>query len=168
MYSGSCIKENVHIYKVQRIIHVVYQTSLLGVHMKIHDPLQYTLYGAESLENVTCTRQNSQFYWTESWQLLHPYATKPRWWRSGLECLPRKQKVGCSNPSRYRPKPLIQAVTAPVPKLGIRCECHGYSKMTIINGCPVSKKVWHAKEPSLFNGHKIQHRSKSAALHRKW
>ena len=25
-----------------------------------------------------------------------------------------------------------------------------------INGCPVSKKVWHSKEPSLLNGHECQ------------
>ena len=46
--------------------------------------------------------------------------------------------------------------------LGNRCECHGSSEMTIINGRPVSQWVWHVKEPSLLNG---QHRS-FAALHR--
>ena len=30
----------------------------------------------------------------------------PRRWRSGLERSPRKRKVGCSNPSRDRPKSL--------------------------------------------------------------
>ena len=29
---------------------------------------------------------------------------RPRGWRSGLERWPRKRKVGCSNPSRDRPK----------------------------------------------------------------
>ena len=37
--------------------------------------------------------------------------------------------------------------------LGNRCECHGSSEMTIINGCPVSQWVWHDKEPTLLNGH---------------
>ena len=37
--------------------------------------------------------------------------------------------------------------------LGNRCECHGSTEMTIINGCPLSQYVWHAKELSLFNGH---------------
>ena len=37
--------------------------------------------------------------------------------------------------------------------LGNRCECHGSTEMTIINGCPLSQYVWHAKELSLLNGH---------------
>ena len=37
-----------------------------------------------------------------------------------------------------------------------QCEYHGSSEMTIINGCPVSKYVWHAKEPSLLNGHECR------------
>ena len=40
--------------------------------------------------------------------------------------------------------------------LSNRRECHGSSEMTIINGCPVSKCLWHAKEPSLLNGHECQ------------
>ena len=40
--------------------------------------------------------------------------------------------------------------------LGIRCECHGSSEMTIINGCSMSQQVWHAKEPSMINGHKCR------------
>ena len=46
----------------------------------------------------------------------------------------------------------IPALTDPVKK-GIetstvkrKCECHGSSKMTIINGCLVSQLVWHVKE----------------------
>ena len=66
---------------------------------------------------------------------------------------PRKRKVGCLNPSYDRQKQLIQVVTAPLSMLGNRCECHGSSALTIINGCPVSQQVWHAKEPSLLNGH---------------
>ena len=31
--------------------------------------------------------------------------------------------------------------------------CHGSSEMTILNGCPVSQQVLHAKELSLFNDH---------------
>ena len=40
---------------------------------------------------------------------------QPQRWRSGLEHSPRKRKVGCSNPSRHRPKSLKQEVTAPLP-----------------------------------------------------
>ena len=32
-----------------------------------------------------------------------------------------------------------QVVTAPLLKLGNRCECHGSSEMTIINRCTVSQ-----------------------------
>ena len=35
--------------------------------------------------------------------------------------------------------------------LGIKYESHGPSEMTIINGCPVSQQLWHAKEPSLLS-----------------
>ena len=31
-----------------------------------------------------------------------------------------------------------------------RCECHGSSEVTIVNGCPVSKQVLHSKEPTLL------------------
>ena len=58
-----------------------------------------------------------------------------RWWRSGLECSPRKRKVGCSNPSREVVKK-TQEVTAPTPNA---CESHGSSEMTIINGWPLSQ-----------------------------
>ena len=52
------------------------------------------------------------------------------------------RKVGCSNPSRDRPKSIKQEVT-----LGNRCKCHGSSEMTIINEYPVSKymQMWHAQ-----------------------
>ena len=36
-------------------------------------------------------------------------------WHSWLEHSPRKWKVGCLNPSCYRPKSLKQVVTAPLP-----------------------------------------------------
>ena len=42
----------------------------------------------------------------------------------------------------------------------------GSSEMTIINGCPVSQKVWNAKEPSLLMAMSAEHRSKFAPLHR--
>ena len=38
----------------------------------------------------------------------------PRRWRSGLEHWSRKQIVGCSDPSRDRPKLPKQVVTAPL------------------------------------------------------
>ena len=56
-----------------------------------------------------------------------------------------KRKVGCSNPSRDRPKSLEQVVAAPLPNAPHRCECHRSSSMTIINGCLVSQLVWHDK-----------------------
>ena len=40
---------------------------------------------------------------------------EPRWWRSGLERSLSIWKVGCSNPSRDRPKSYKQVVTAPLP-----------------------------------------------------
>ena len=40
--------------------------------------------------------------------------------------------------------------------LGNRCEYHGYLEMTIISGCSVSQKVWHAKKLSLLNGHECR------------
>ena len=46
---------------------------------------------------------------------VHIRPRGPRWWHSGLERLPRKQKVGCSNLSRDRPKSLKQEVTTPLP-----------------------------------------------------
>ena len=45
------------------------------------------------------------------------YLKKPRRWRSLLERLLRKRKVGCSNPSRYRPKSLKQVATGPLPNV---------------------------------------------------
>ena len=59
------------------------------------------------------------------------FMAQPWRWHSGLERSTRKRKVGCSNPSRDRPKSLKQ-------------------------GCPVSNRVWHAIEPSLLNGHKCR------------
>ena len=50
--------------------------------------------------------------------------------------------------------------------LGNRCKCHGSMEMTIINGCPVSQYVWHAKEHSLLNGHECRAWVKFAALRR--
>ena len=50
-------------------------------------------------------------------------------WRTGVERPPNNRKAGCSNPSRDRPQSLKQVVTT-----GNRCECHGSSEMTIING----------------------------------
>ena len=40
------------------------------------------------------------------------HRSKPQQWRSRLERLPRMPKVECSNPSRDRPKPIKQIVTA--------------------------------------------------------
>ena len=37
-------------------------------------------------------------------------------------------------------------------------------KMTIINGCPVSQKVWHSKEPSLLKGHECRAQVKICSL----
>ena len=37
--------------------------------------------------------------------------------QSGCECLPRMQNVGCSNPSRNRPKSQKQVVTTPLPNV---------------------------------------------------
>ena len=42
---------------------------------------------------------------------------------------------------------------APLPELDNRCDCHGSSEITIINECPMSQQVWHAKKPSLLNDH---------------
>ena len=76
----------------------------------------------------------------------------PWQWRSVYSVRPPKGKVGCSNPSRDRPKSYKQVVTAPLPK-GVSVLS---SEMTNMNGCPVSEKVWHTKEPSLLNGHRCQ------------
>ena len=62
-------------------------------------------------------------------------------WRSGLERSPRKRKVGCSNPNRDRPKSLKQVMTAKLPNARHQGECHGSSKITIINRCPVLQQV---------------------------
>ena len=45
---------------------------------------------------------------------IAPNLTKHHWssrWRSKLERTPRYQKVGCSNPSRYRPKYVKQVLS---------------------------------------------------------
>ena len=73
-----------------------------------------------------------------------------------IERSPPSRKVECSNPSRDRTKSLKHVVTAQCQTLGITCKCHRSSEMTIINGCPVSQYVWHAKEPVLLNGHKCR------------
>ena len=39
--------------------------------------------------------------------LLHIHVKTPQRWRSRLERLPRKRKVGCLNPSRDRPKIML-------------------------------------------------------------
>ena len=49
--------------------------------------------------------------------------------------------------------------------IGNKCEYYVSEDMTIINGCPVSQKVWHAKEPSLAIS--ADAGSKCAALHRR-
>ena len=48
--------------------------------------------------------------------------------------------------------------------LGIRCECQWSSYMTIKNGFPVLHQVWHAKEPSLLNGHESRAQGKICSL----
>ena len=40
--------------------------------------------------------------------------------------------------------------------------------MTIINECYVSQNVWHAKEPSLLNGHELRAQVKIFAFQRQW
>ena len=75
--------------------------------------------------------------------LAFQLCVKPRQGISRLERLPRKRRVGCSNPGRDRPN-YISCKT-----LGNGCKCHRSSEMTIINGCSVSQQVWYAKEPSL-------------------
>ena len=55
-----------------------------------------------------------------------------RRWRSGLERLYRKQKVGSLNPNRERPRSLKQIMTAP--RKNARYQVF-VSEMTIINGC---------------------------------
>ena len=47
--------------------------------------------------------------------ILFYKAVQPRRWRSGLEHLSRKVKVGCPNPSHDRLKALKQVVTDPLP-----------------------------------------------------
>ena len=63
----------------------------------------------------------------------------PRRGRSGLERRPRKRMVGARIPasidlSRTNRKWQLHCQT-----LGNRCECHGSSEMSILNGCPVSQ-----------------------------
>ena len=53
------------------------------------------------------------------------------------------------------PRSYKQVVKAALPNARqYKCECHVSSEMTIVNGCPVSQRVWHTKEPPLLNGHK--------------
>ena len=52
--------------------------------------------------------------------------------------------------------------------LGIRCEYHRSSEMTIIKGRPVSQWVRHVKEPHCSIAMSAEHRSKFAALYRQW
>ena len=52
--------------------------------------------------------------------------------------------------------------------LGIRCECHGSSEMTIINGCPCHSRCGMLKNPNCSMILSAYHRSKFAALHRQW
>ena len=49
---------------------------------------------------------------------------------------------------------------------GNRCEHHKFSEMNIINGCPVSQWVWHAKEPFAAIAMNVEHRSTFEALYR--
>ena len=50
--------------------------------------------------------------------------------------------------------------------LGKRCECHGFSVMTIINGCPVSQYRCGTLKNPQWPWINAEHRSKFAALHR--
>ena len=79
----------------------------------------------------------------------------------GLERYPCMSKLGVQIPAATDQPRQLHCQT-----LGNRCEFDGSSEMTIINGCPVSQYVWHAKEPSLLMAMSAEHRSKFAALHR--
>ena len=56
--------------------------------------------------------------WTCSKREIHMqyFSCELHMFRRGLEHLPHKRKIGCSNPSRDRPKLRKQVVTAPLPK----------------------------------------------------
>ena len=41
----------------------------------------------------------------------------PQRWRSGFKRSPRKRKIGCSNPSCFRPRSWKQLVTGPLPNV---------------------------------------------------
>ena len=56
----------------------------------------------------------------------------------GLELSLHKRKIECLIPSHDIPHLLNKVVR------------------TIINGCPVPHVVWHAKDPSLLNGHECR------------
>ena len=59
----------------------------------------------------------------------------------------------CSN----RPKSLKQGVTAPLRNARQQVwVSRVLGKDHYINGCSVSQKVWHIKEPSLLNGHECR------------
>ena len=50
--------------------------------------------------------------------------------------------------------------------LGNRCECHGFSEMTIITGCPCYSRCGTLKNPHCSMAMSVEQRSKFAALHR--
>ena len=51
----------------------------------------------------------------------------------------------------FRPRQTLVVKTGRDSSTATGIKCHESSKMTIINGCPVSRQVWHAKEPLLQN-----------------
>ena len=95
-------------------------------------------------------------FFTSSYLL---YVDKIIRWRNRSERSPCMRKVGCSNPSRDRPKSLNRCWQHYCQTSGIRCEDHGSSEMTIINGYPCHSRCDTLQNPhSSIKGHK--HNSK--------
>ena len=66
-----------------------------------------------------------------------PHFSPPQW-LNGIAFTSHAGDLG-SIPARDGPKSIKQVVTAPIKTLGNKCESHGSSEMTIINGRPVSQ-----------------------------
>ena len=88
--------------------------------------------------------------------IKHSIFLLPRRWRSLLECYPHKREGGCSNPAETDLSRKDRWWQLHSQTLVSRCQCHGSSKMIIINGCPSSQYMWHAKEPSLLKGYEYR------------
>ena len=104
-------------------------------------------------ENMYQKKQLECFCISHNW-------IQPRRWCSGLERSPLKRKVWCSIPAAtdLSCKNRYWQLHCYTPS--VRCECHGSSEMTILNGCPESQGCGTLKNPFCAMAISAEYRSK--------